>query len=73
MMIAKRRRFAADVEELNLYASKDMPYTIAASTTTISKFGPSGSLKKANMALEHTRAVMAKIVSETFFDLKYIF
>jgi hypothetical protein len=45
----------------------------AAITVTISKFGPSGSLKSANITLEHTIDVIAKISSETFFDMKYIF
>lgn len=44
----------------------------AASTVTIRRFGPSGSLKNVNMILEHTMAVIPKIRSEIFFDLKYI-
>ena len=39
----------------------------------MNKFGPSGSLKSANITLEHTMAVMPKISNEVFFELKYIF
>lgn len=38
----------------------------------MSKLGPSGSLKKENTDLPHTRAVMPKMTNETLFDLKYI-
>jgi hypothetical protein len=34
----------------------------------MSRFGPSGSLKKKNSALENTMAVIPKISIETFFD-----
>jgi hypothetical protein len=39
-----------------------------AATVTTSKFGPSGSLNKANIILEPMRAVRAKMSKETFFD-----
>lgn len=45
---------------------------MAAIPITTSKFGPSGSLKNKNSILEHTIAVMPKISSELFFDLKNI-
>jgi hypothetical protein len=45
---------------------------IEARTVTTSKFGPSGSSMNTNMALEQNIAVIARIISVTFFDLKYI-
>lgn len=39
----------------------------------MSKFGPSGSLKNENIALEHAIDVIPKIINEVFFDSKYIF
>ncbi len=42
-------------------------------TMTMSKFGPSGSLKNENIALEHAIDVMPNIINEIFFDLKCIF
>jgi hypothetical protein len=45
---------------------------IAAITITISKFGPSGSLRSENNALEHAIAVRARITSEVFFEGKCI-
>lgn len=45
---------------------------IAAITATTKRFGPSGSSKKKNIALEHTIAVIPKITKVNFFDLKYI-
>ena len=57
----------------NRYATKDKKYTIAAVTKTIKRFGPSGSLKNANITLEHTRAVIPRMISDVFFDVKYIF
>lgn len=44
-----------------------------AKTVTIKRFGPSGSSIHKNIVREHTRDVIPKINSETFFDLKYIF
>lgn len=57
-------------EELNEYAAKDTRYRNAAITTTMSKFGPSGSSKNTNSALEHTRAVAPKSSNEIFLDLE---
>ena len=45
---------------------------VAAITVTMSKLGPSGSLKNTNSALEHTMEVMPKMINEVFFDLKYM-
>ncbi len=59
-------------EVLNRYAAKEREYTIAAITITISRLGPSGSLKSANITLVNTRDVMIKIICEVFFDLKFI-
>ena len=58
---------------LNIYTARDNKYTTRAKPATIKRFGPSGSLKNANSALEHMRAVMPKIINEVFFDWKYIF
>lgn len=44
----------------------------AAATTTTSRLGPSGSLKKKNITLEQTRDVTPKSINEAFCDLKYI-
>lgn len=41
--------------------------TIAVTITT-KRLGPSGSLKKKNIVLEHIRDVIAKISDEIFFD-----
>jgi hypothetical protein len=46
---------------------------IAAIPITTSKFGPSGSLKRKNITLEHRMDVIPKISNEVLFDLKYIF
>ena len=60
------------VEESNKYAAKDKKYTSIATPATMSKFGPSGSLKNKNSALEHAKDVAAKIATEIFFEIKYI-
>lgn len=39
---------------------------------TISKFGPSGSLKNPNIDLEQKTDVNPRIINEVFFDLIYI-
>jgi hypothetical protein len=54
------------------YAATDKKYMIIAVTTTMSKFGPSGSLKSENKSLEQTRDVIPKISNGVFFDLKCI-
>ena len=46
---------------------------IAAITMTTSKFGPSGSSKKKNIALEHIIDVSPRITNNVFFELKFIF
>lgn len=60
------------MEDLNKYTPNDKKYMTDAMTTTTKRFGPSGSLKKKNIVLEHRIDVMAKITNEIFFDLKYI-
>lgn len=50
----------------------DTPYKISAITTTMSRFGPSGSLKSEKNIFEHTRAVTPRISNEVFFDMEYI-
>jgi len=60
-------------DKLSKYAVKDRKYITAAITVTISRFGPSGSLKNANMVLEHRMAETPKIISGVLFDLKFIF
>jgi hypothetical protein len=44
----------------------------AAMTRTIKRFGPSGSLKKKNIVLEHTVAVRPRVSSVLFFDIDFI-
>jgi hypothetical protein len=58
---------------LNKYATKDKKNTITAVPITTRRFGPSGSLKNKNITLEQTMDVMPRIISEVFFDLRYIF
>lgn len=60
-------------ERLDKYTIKDSRYTAPANTTTISKFGPSGSLKDKSSALENTSDSIPNISKEIFFDLEYIF
>jgi hypothetical protein len=57
---------------VNKYAANDKKYMIDAIPITTSKFGPSGSLKRKNIALEHAMDVIPKISNEVLFDLKYI-
>lgn len=57
-------------ENVRVYAVKETRYTTPARTTTIKRFGPSGSLKNENIALEHRRAVIPKIHNEIFFDMR---
>lgn len=73
MKIANRSFLRAVVPGLNRYDIKDKKYTITAVTITTNKFGPSGSLKNQNIALEHMADVINKIINEAFFDVKYIF
>lgn len=63
---------AVCAKDFHEYATSDSAYTIAPATTTTKRFGPSGSLKNENMARELSRAVIARMVSETFFDVKFI-
>lgn len=58
---------------LNKHIAKDKKYIITAIPITTRRFGPSGSLKKKNITLEHTTDVIPNISSGIFFDLKYIF
>jgi hypothetical protein len=43
-----------------------------AKTVTMRRFGPSGSSKNTNIALEQIMDVTARVMSEIFFDFKYI-
>jgi hypothetical protein len=72
MRIANESFLKPLIEKLNKYTARDKKYTIAAVTKTISKFGPSGSLKSTNIALEQIIEVMPKIINEILFDLKYM-
>lgn len=66
MSTASQNLLDSLAEEPNAYAVRDTVYTIAVATRTTSKFGPSGSLKKANSVLENTTEVMPKMSSERF-------
>ncbi|MGE0569382.1 MAG: hypothetical protein AB7O73_15690 [Bacteroidia bacterium] len=46
--------------------AKDSEYIIAANTVTISKFGPSGSSKRKNDALDNNIEVIARMIREDF-------
>lgn len=70
--IANKSFFEPVVEMRDKYTGKDNEYTIAAVTKTISKFGPSGSLKNMNIALEQRIDVIPKMSSAVFFDFKCI-
>lgn len=61
------------IELLNTYTDKDERYNIKAIPVTMSKFGPSGSLKSEKNTFEKTKAVTTNINNEIVFDLKYIF
>src|SRR5678815_3927662 len=69
MQIANRSRLRL-VEGMNDHTIKDAKYRITANPVTTRRFGPSGSLKRKNNTLEHTRDVMPRISNEAFFDLK---
>ncbi len=69
MEIASKNRLRSLAEEVNAYAANERRYTNAAVTMTMSKFGPSGSLKKKNSALEHTRDVIPRSSNEVLFEL----
>src|SRR6185295_8785431 len=60
-------------DKLNKYIDKDKKYNTTAAPTTISRFGPSGSLKNTNITLENTSDVTPRIINEVFFDFKFIF
>jgi hypothetical protein len=51
---------------------KDSANTKADSTVTISRFGPSGSLKERSSVRESITEVIPNMSSDVFFDLKYI-
>jgi hypothetical protein len=72
MKIACKNFLRPLIVEPNKYTVKDKKYRIIAITTTMSKFGPSGSLNDKNITLEHVRDVMPNISSEIFFEMKYI-
>ncbi len=73
METANKNLLRSLIEELNKYAVRDSKYTTSDIPRTISKFGPSGSLKNTNNTLEHKIAVTAKIMNVVVFDLKYMF
>lgn len=72
VQIAKNSFLLAVVAGMNLHAMNDAQYRISASTVTMRRFGPSGSLKKKNNALEHTSAVTTKRSSDARFDFNGI-
>lgn len=59
-------------EKLGAYAVKDAAHTTAATTRTMSKFGPSGSLKKKNKALAPAIAIIARIRNWISFEAKRV-
>ena len=69
MEIANKNLLRPVAEGTKKYAVKDKKYTITAIPITMSKFGPSGSLKNENIALEHATDVIPKISNEAFFEL----
>jgi hypothetical protein len=51
---------------------KDIAYINRAITKTTSRFGPSGSSKNTNINLEKITAVIAEVIKNVFFELKFI-
>lgn len=72
MKIATQNRLGPLAEVPVANDVSDAPYIIAAATITTSRFGPSGSSKKKNIALEQRMAVIPRIISDVFFELKSI-
>ena len=61
-----------NTEDSSTYIVKDKKYTTPNIPITTRRFGPSGSLKNENIALDNMRAVIPKIINEVLFDLKYM-
>lgn len=72
MKIATRSFLAFVIEKLNKYTEKERKKKIAAVPRTMSKFGPSGSLKKKNISRERTTAIILRINSDIFFERECI-
>jgi hypothetical protein len=72
VQIAKSSFLLAVVAGMNFQAMHDALKRISASTVTMRRFGPSGSWKKKNNALEHTNAVITRRSNDVFFDSKGI-
>ncbi len=74
MKIPSRILFGPYVAGRSAYdnANEDNPFRIAAITVTMSRFGPSGSSKSANIALEQRRDDMARVMSEDFFEVSMV-
>ena len=68
VQIAKSSFLLAVVAGRNRHTMNDAPYRTSASTVTMRRFGPSGSWKKKNNALEHTSAVTTKTSKGIRFD-----
>ena len=63
-----KRIFLLAVAGMNLHARNDALYRIRASTVTMRRFGPSGSRKRKNNALEHRNAVINRRSNDVFVD-----
>ncbi len=57
---------------LNLFTTNEKKYTNEETTTTIKRFGPSGSSNTQNITLVETIAVTAKTNADVFLDLRFI-
>ena len=68
VQIAKSSFLLALVTGISFQAINDALQRIRASTVTMRRFGPSGSWKKKNKALEHTSAVTTKRSKDARFD-----
>lgn len=60
------------VAALNLYNTNDTPYSTAANTETMSRFGPSGSSKDNSSVREHAKAVISSTTSAAWFEVNDI-
>ena len=71
MRITNKSFLRLVVGALKKYTAKDKRNIMTASPVTISKFGPSGSLKSKNINLENRVDVAPNSSKGILFDLKY--
>ena len=72
VQIAKNSFLIAVVAGMNRHAMNDATKSINARTVTMSRFGPSGSLKRKKSVLDQQNAVIPKTSNDPFVTLKCI-